>query len=173
MSRSSRQANKANKKLARQIKRENRKPLRETKVFKFLEDKAPDLLGGGLEIIGGTLGIGKLEKLGEKIAASNDLNAEDKATAMQLLEMDVVELQEISKRWSADMMSDSWLSKNVRPLVCLYTWVLLTVVFCLKWAGYDLPGEYITLFTTLALAVNGAYFGARTIEKYHKTKYED
>lgn len=160
------------KKARRKAKRENRKPLKETAVFQFLKDKAPDLIGDGLEIVGGAFGIEPLKKLGAKISGS-DLPEEVKATAIQLLEQDTIEMQEITKRWSADMMSDSWLSKNVRPLVCLYTWVLLTVVFCLKWAGYDLPDSYVTLFTTLALAVNGAYFGARTIEKYHKQKYEE
>ena len=44
----------------------------------------------------------------------------DKEEALKLLEMDIVEMQEVSKRWSSDMSSDSWLSKNVRPMMLIF-----------------------------------------------------
>lgn len=147
--------------------KKDRKKFNETKVGIFLKDKAPKILNvvGDLLPDQGVFGIAK-----NLISSDPDLTPEDKEHALKLLEFDMIEMKEISDRWKYDMQSDSWLSKNVRPMVCLYTWILLTVVFILKWSGYNLPNEYITLFTTLALAVNAAYFGARTIEKYHKKK---
>jgi len=149
-------------------RREKRKPFKDSGLGIFLKDKLP----AALDIVGdllpdkGVLGIVK-----NLVSKDDTLSPEDKAHALDLIEADLKEMEEISERWKADMASDSWLSKNIRPMVCGYTWILLTVVFCLKWAGYDLPDTYVTLFTTLALAVNAAYFGARTIEKYHKKKY--
>ena len=48
------------------------------------------------------------------------LPPEDKEKAMKLLEMDIIEMQEVSKRWESDMKSDSWLSKNVRPMILIF-----------------------------------------------------
>ena len=55
------------------------------------------------------------------------LPAEDKETALRLLEQDMVEMQEVSKRWEADMKSDSYLSKNTRPLTLIFLTVSLVV----------------------------------------------
>ena len=48
------------------------------------------------------------------------LPAEDKEKALALLQQDTIEMQEVSKRWASDMQSDSWLSKNTRPLALIF-----------------------------------------------------
>ena len=57
------------------------------------------------------------------------LTPKDKEEALKLLELDIIEMQEVSKRWSSDMSSDSWLSKNVRPMMLIFltisTWLLI------------------------------------------------
>lgn len=150
-------------------KKKDKKPFKDTKIGEFLKEKAPAILDKIGDVLPdkGVLGIVK-----GLIDSDDSLSPEDKEHALKLLEFDLQETQEITKRWSVDMGSDSWLSKNIRPMVCGYTWILLTVVFCLQWAGYQLPEGYVSLFTTLALAVNAAYFSARTVEKYHKSKYD-
>jgi maltodextrin utilization protein YvdJ len=81
------------------------------------------------------------------------------------LEAERVAQQEITKRWSADMLSDSWLSKNIRPAVLL---LLLTtyVMFALLSAFNVLVTEsYVELLAQMLMLVMGAYFAGRTIEK--------
>ena len=82
---------------------------------------------------------------------------QDKETAMKLLEMDMIEMQEVSKRWTADMASTSWLSQNVRPL----TLVFFSVAYIVGWY---LDYELDSVAGVLSLIV-GAYFGSRGIEK--------
>ena len=86
-----------------------------------------------------------------------DLPPQDKETAMKLLEMDMIEMQEVSKRWTADMTSTSWLSQNVRPL----TLVFFSVAYIIGWY---LDYELDSVAGVLSLIV-GAYFGSRGIEK--------
>jgi hypothetical protein len=91
-----------------------KKKFRDTGLGKFLKQKAPKILDsvGDLLPDKGVLGIVK-----NLIAKDDILNPVDKETALALLEYDLVELQEVTKRWSSDMSSDSWLSKNVRQIV--------------------------------------------------------
>lgn len=152
--------------------------LKDRPAIKWIKENAPNLLGQGFEIIGEVAGVEILENFGEMIQnkPEEQFNSEfEKDYILNMIKADIeAEIQaqkEVTNRWGLDMNSDSWLSKNIRPMVCAYTWVLLTVCFILKWCGYELPEYYIALFTSLALAVNGAYFTARTIEKRNKNKY--
>tara|TARA_R110002050_G_scaffold293477_1_gene450015 strand:- start:233 stop:631 length:399 start_codon:yes stop_codon:yes gene_type:complete len=75
--------------------------------------------------------------------------------------------QQITDRWNADMNSDSWLAKNIRPLVLVF----LTFVFSLlaftdgNIGEFKIAKEYIPIFQTLLVTVYGAYFVGRTWEK--------
>tara|TARA_R110000772_G_scaffold34343_1_gene83348 strand:- start:1203 stop:1601 length:399 start_codon:yes stop_codon:yes gene_type:complete len=75
--------------------------------------------------------------------------------------------QQVTDRWNADMNSDSWLAKNIRPLVLVY----LTFVFSLlsftdgNIGEFKIAKEYIPIFQTLLVTVYGAYFVGRTWEK--------
>lgn len=151
-------------------KKKERKKLKDTKVGQFLKEKAPDILDkvGDLLPDNGVYGIVK-----NLISKDDKIPPSLKEEAYDLIELDKLEQQNISERWSYDMASDNSLSKNVRPLILIYTWILLTVIFVLKWCNVELPENYVQLYTTLALAVNAAYFGARTIEKYHSKKYTE
>jgi hypothetical protein len=100
------------------------------------------------------------------------LNAYDKEFAYKLLEIEQVEQAEISARWKSDNQQDLKLPKLIRPVVLAYTWILLTILVVMDALGVSIDSIYITVFEVLALAVNGAYFGARTIEKYHREKYD-
>jgi hypothetical protein len=75
--------------------------------------------------------------------------------------------QQVTDRWNADMASDSWLAKNIRPLVLVF----LTFVFSLlaftdgNIGNFKIAKEYIPIFQTLLVTVYGAYFVGRTWEK--------
>jgi uncharacterized membrane protein (DUF106 family) len=75
--------------------------------------------------------------------------------------------EEVSKRWEADMKSDSFLSKNIRPMILIYLTVIFTSLafFDGNIGEFGLAKEYIPIFQTLLVTVYGAYFVGRTWEK--------
>ena len=76
---------------------------------------------------------------------------------------------EISSRWSADMSSDSWLSKNVRPLVLLVVVGFLVITTFFDGLGYlQVDPAWISLWNMLSVTVVGGYFAVRTIDKRGK-----
>ena len=78
--------------------------------------------------------------------------------------------KEITARWSADMNSDSWLSKNVRPLVLIFL-VISTVLMIFIDAGaisFNVEDKWTDLLQLVLITVIGAYFGGRSFEKRQK-----
>jgi len=97
---------------------------------------------------------------------------EEKQAIKQKLEMEVkqqiqeawnAEQQELTKRMKLDMQSDSWLSKNVRPLTLIYLMFLFTLAFF-----RDVPEQTLQLLQSLLMTVFVFYFGSRTLEKITK-----
>jgi hypothetical protein len=130
-----------------------RKKFKDTKVGKFLLGKS-----GLLDSIGDIMpDKGLLGMVKNLIDKDPDITPKDKETAMKLLEMDMIEMQEVSKRWTADMASTSWLSQNVRPI----TLVFFSVAYIVGWY---LDYELDSVAGVLSLIV-GAYFGSRGVEK--------
>ena len=75
--------------------------------------------------------------------------------------------QEVSKRWQADMNSDSWLSKSIRPLVMGWLVVATTLLICID-AGaiaFEVEDKWVDLLQIVLITVIGAYFGSRGLEK--------
>ena len=81
------------------------------------------------------------------------------------LQADNVEAQEVSKRWQADMTSDSWLSKNIRPMTLIYLLTAYLAMAILDGLGFKIAEAYVTLLGQWGMLVMGAYFGGRTLEK--------
>ena len=78
--------------------------------------------------------------------------------------------QNITDRWKSDMNSDSWLSKNVRPLVLIFL-VVCTIIMIFIDAGtiaFEVEDKWTDLLQLVLITVIGAYFGGRTIEKRKK-----
>ena len=78
--------------------------------------------------------------------------------------------KEIRSRWNADMKSDSWLSKNVRPLVLVFL-VVSTVLMIFIDAGvitFNVEAKWTDLLQLVLITVIGAYFGGRSLEKTKK-----
>tara|TARA_Y100000385_G_scaffold185441_1_gene191516 strand:+ start:686 stop:1096 length:411 start_codon:yes stop_codon:yes gene_type:complete len=134
-----------------------KKKFKDTKVGQFLLNNNSGIVNtiGDVLPSKGILGIvkGLIDK--DKV-----LPPEDKEKALKLLEMDMVEMQEVTKRWEADLNSDNKLSKNVRPL----TLIFFSVAYVVGWY-LDYSLENITGLLSLIV---GAYFGGRSYEKTRK-----
>ena len=144
----------------------SKKKFNQTKVGQFLSKAAP----GILDIAGDVLpDIGLFGLVKNLIIKDPALPAEDKEKALMLLKQDMTEMREISKRWESDMKSDSWLSKNTRPLSLIFLSVM-TVAFI--WVdshheiSFTVEQEWIGLLKTLITTVYVAYFGSRGAEKF-------
>jgi hypothetical protein len=121
--------------------------------------------GGAADLVKGVGGV--IDNLHtskeEKLAAEQKIQEliSDYETKME---------QNITDRWSADMNSDSWLSKNVRPLVLIFL-VVCTVLMIFIDAGtisFTVEEKWTDLLQLVLITVIGAYFGGRSFEKSKK-----
>ena len=80
--------------------------------------------------------------------------------------------QNITDRWTADMNSDSWLSKNVRPMVLIFLIVctMLLIFIDAGFLAFEVEEKWTDLLQLVLITVIGAYFGGRSVEKYNKKK---
>ena len=99
----------------------------------------------------------------------NGMSEEQRVYALQVMQLDIEEMKGVTQRWSSDMKSDSYLSKNVRPLSLIFLSVSTVVLIYLDFFfgdEIDVPAEWIELLKSLLLGVYIAYFGSRGLEKY-------
>lgn len=82
-----------------------------------------------------------------------------------LLAAQVNQEENVSKRWQADMNSDSWLSKNIRPGTLIYILTAYLIFAGLSAAGIQVQETYVNLLGQWGMLVMTAYFGGRTVEK--------
>jgi hypothetical protein len=143
----------------------SKKKLKDTKVGQFLSSVAPNILGKVGDVLpdSGVLGVVK-----NLISKDEALPVEDKEKALKLLEQDMVEMQEISKRWASDMQSDSWLSKNTRPLTLIFLTVSMVLLVLLDSfeINFEVDSGWVDLLKSLLITVYVAYFGSRGAEKF-------
>ena len=113
---------------------------------------------------------GKVSDILKSIGNSKELTEAEKEMLVKELEQDVIEMQEITKRWQSDMLSDSWLSKNIRPLSLAFLTLTLFIYIILDSAldTFKIDQQWISLLGNLLMLVYGGYFGARTLEKIRK-----
>jgi len=89
------------------------------------------------------------------------------------IQADTVAMQETSKRWQADMASDSWLSKNIRPMTLVFI-LLVYCAFALMSAWkIDVNETYVKLLGEWGQLIMLAYFGGRTVEKIMDMKSKE
>jgi hypothetical protein len=79
----------------------------------------------------------------------------------------------VSKRWQADMSSDSWMSKNIRPMTLVYILTAYLLFAGLSAAGIDVNEAYVSLLGQWGMLVMTAYFGGRTVEKVMEMRKKD
>ena len=76
----------------------------------------------------------------------------------------------VSERWDADMSSDSWLSKNIRPMALVAIFVAYFLFALMSAFGYNAQASYVELLGQWGMLVMSAYFGGRTLEKIMEMK---
>ena len=136
-----------------------------TRVGDFLRS-----IGKGkvLDVVG-SLATGNIKGAIEAISAKdNGMSDQEREYALKVMELDVEEMKGVSARWSSDMQSDSWLSKNVRPLTLIFLTVTTVALIYLDSfnKSVSVPQEWIELLKSLLLGIYIAYFGSRGLEKY-------
>ena len=129
--------------------------------------------------------LGALLDIGSKLIDKFFPDPEQKAKAqLELLQMqqngelaqinaDIAEQQELTKRQQADMASDSWLSKNIRPLTLIFILVFYVVFALMSAGGIDTNQKYVELLGQWGMLIMSFYFGGRTLEKIIDMKNKD
>jgi len=127
------------------------------------KEVAPELL----DIAANITGVNALSKLGDKISGSTEISETDKKMLLAEIELDKIEMQEITKRWQADMESDSWASKNIRPYATAGTLVFTFIIMILDSAikSFKVEDHWVNLLVTLLSLMVVALFGSRGYEK--------
>jgi len=140
---------------------------------KFKDSTVGQLLFGAASIINPTLGnvLQGLTSPKEALAAitKSDVSAEDKIKLQQIVyDQQNKEIESITSRWQADSISDSWLSKNVRPLVlvwCICIFSLAGILDSVESIPFHINALWNDTFEKVMMAVVLAYFGGRRTEK--------
>lgn len=142
----------------------NKKKFKETKVGAFLTERAPQVLSQVGEFLPDQGALGVVKNI---ISSDNSIEPKDKETALKLLEQDIQEMKDVSARWQSDMQSDSWLSKNTRPLTLIYLTLASTILIIIDsfHMMFDVDTAWVELLKTLLITVYVAYFGSRGAEK--------
>ena len=146
----------------------SKKRFKETKVGVFLKKKAPAILDTVGEFLPDQGGLGIVKNL---ITSDNTIEPKDKETALKLLDQDIAEMGNISERWASDMKSDSWLSKNTRPMTLIFLTLAMTIFIILdSTVLLEIKTGWVSLLEALLITVYVAYFGSRGAEKITKIK---
>jgi hypothetical protein len=140
---------------------------------KFKDTTVGKLLFGAASVINPTLGnvLNGVSSPQEALAeiGKSKISNDDKIKLQQLIyEQQNKEIESITNRWQADSISDSWLSKNVRPLVlvwCIVVFSLAGILDSIESVPFHIGATWNDTFEKVMMAVVLAYFGGRTTEK--------
>jgi len=107
----------------------------------------------------------------DNLTTSKEEKLEAERKIKELMANYEIEMEKnISSRWEADLKSDSWLSKNVRPLVLIFL-IVCTMLLIFIDAGalnFEVKSSWVDLLQLVLITVIGAYFGGRSLEKVKK-----
>ena len=123
------------------------------------------LSGGAAELVKGVGGVI------DNLHTSKEEKLEAERKIKELMANYEVEMEKnITSRWEADLKSDSWLSKNVRPLVMIFLIVcaMLLIFIDAGALNFEVKSSWVDLLQLVLITVIGAYFGGRSLEKVKK-----
>ena len=101
----------------------------------------------------------------EKAKAQAELLKMQQEGRLAELNADMNEQNNVSERWKADLGSDSWLSKNVRPMTLIALLVAYFIFATASAFGIEVTQAYVELLGQMIMLIVSAYFGGRTLEK--------
>ena len=141
------------------------------KLLDLLKMAAPALATA----VAGPMGGLAVKAIADKLGVSDTIEAVTTAlqtnpeAALKLKEIDAkqfeIEQTAITARWQADMGSDSWLSKNIRPMALIAIFVAFFLFTMMSAFGYNAQESYVQLLGQWGQIIFLAYFGGRTVEK--------
>ena len=136
-------------------------------ALRWLVATGKTIAPGILDVAGDLTGIDALDKLGNLISGDKVLTDADKELLIAQIELDKTREQEISKRWEADLHSDSWASKNIRPYTLAFLLLSMFIFIMLDSSleGFKIESEWIGLLKGLLMTAVGGYFVIRGVEK--------
>ena len=121
--------------------------------------------GGAAELVKGVGGVI------DNLHTSKEEKLEAERKIKEIIAKHEAEMEKnITSRWEADLKSDSWLSKNVRPLVLIFL-IVCTLLLIFIDAGalnFEVKSSWVDLLQLVLITVIGAYFGGRSLEKVKK-----
>ena len=121
--------------------------------------------GGAAELVKGVGGVI------DNLHTSKEEKLEEERKIKEIIANHEAEMEKnITSRWEADLKSDSWLSKNVRPLVVIFL-IVCTMLLIFIDAGainFEVKSSWVDLLQLVLITVIGAYFGGRSLEKVKK-----
>ena len=142
---------------------------------KFKDTTVGKLLLGAAKVINPALGnvLEGVISPGEAIKeiTKSDISIEDKIKLQQLIhDQQNKEIEETTKRWVSDNATDSYLTRNIRPLTLAFLTLTLFIYIILDSSlqGFKIDPNWIDLLSSLLLLVYGGYFGMRSAEKITK-----
>lgn len=129
--------------------------------------------------IAALLSIG--EKVLDKVLPDPEARAKAQATLLEMqqkgelaqLQADMNEQDNLTKRAEADMNSDSWLSKNIRPMTLVFILVTYTVFGLMSAWDIEVNQNYVELLGQWGMLIMSFYFGGRTLEKIMDMKSKE
>ena len=113
------------------------------------------------------------EKVLDKVLPDPEARAKAQAELIKVqqegrlaeLQADNIEAQELTKRHEADMKSDSWLSKNIRPMTLVFILITYTAFGLMSAWDLEVNNNYVELLGQWGMMIMSFYFGGRTLEK--------
>lgn len=141
------------------------------KLVELLKNVAPVLATAAVGPAGGMVVKAIAEKLGvaSTVEAVTQAIAADPDAALKLREIDLrqfeIEQTNVTARHAADMNSDSWLSKNIRPMTLIAILVGYFTFAMMSAFGYETNRSYVELLGQWGMLIMSFYFGGRTLEK--------
>lgn len=146
--------------------RKDRKKIKDTKVGVWLREKAPAVLDTVGDLLPDSGGLGVVKRL---IDMEPNMSSEDKLNFNKLLmDYESNAQNNVTERWKADMLSDSWISKNIRPLMLIYLVVMFSIFVLLDSidsVSFEVKDAYIDVLSVLMTTAFTAYFAGRSYEK--------
>lgn len=115
--------------------------------------------------------IGNASEILDTIITTKEEKLEAKRKIKELILNHRIEMEkQISDRWKADMASDSWLSKNVRPMTLIFVLVctMLLIFIDAGFIAFDVESKWVDLLQLTVITIVASYFGGRSIEKIKK-----
>jgi len=152
-------------------------------LFNLLKGIAPTLATA----VAGPLGSAAVSAIASRLGVGDSVEAVakaiagDPAAAQKIAELELEmtkvaadamknEDNNVSTRWNADMASDSWLSKNIRPMSLVAIFIGYFLFAMMSAFGLNANEAYVTLLGQWGMLIMGAYFGGRTVEKLAEMK---